>query len=54
MWSELGHRLVWQYIHGYESFGRSILWSVYTGQQMMDAVGPGQIVCADHLDCSAP
>jgi len=24
MWSELGHRSVW-YIHGYESFGSSIL-----------------------------
>jgi len=28
--------------------------SVYTGFQMMEAVGPGQIVCADHLDCTVP
>ena len=54
MWSELGHRLVWYYIHEYVLFGRIILWSVYTGQQMMDAVGPDPIVCADHLDCSVP
>jgi len=26
--------------------------SVYTGYQMMEAVGPGQIVCSDHLDCT--
>jgi len=25
--------------------------SVYTGHQMMDAGGPGQIICSDHLDC---
>jgi len=24
--------------------------SVYMGHQMMEAVGVGQIVCADHLD----
>jgi len=24
--------------------------SVYTGHQMTEAVGPGQIVCADHLN----
>jgi len=28
--------------------------SVYTGHQMMEAVSPGQIVCADHLDCKVP
>jgi hypothetical protein len=28
--------------------------SVYTGHHMMEAVGPGQIVCADHLDYTAP
>jgi len=49
MWSELGYRIVW-YIHGYECFGRSILGSVYTGHQMMEAVGTGQIVCAGHLN----
>jgi len=24
--------------------------SVYTGHQTMEAVGPGQIICVDHLD----
>ena len=28
--------------------------SVYMGHQMMEVVGPGQIVCADHLDCTVP
>jgi len=28
--------------------------SVYTGHQMMEAVGSGHIVCADHLDCTVP
>jgi hypothetical protein len=28
--------------------------SVYTGRQMMEAVGSGQIVCADHLDYMVP
>jgi len=28
--------------------------SVYTGHQMIAAVGPGQTVCADHLDCTVP
>jgi len=28
--------------------------SVYTGHQMMAAVGPDQIVCADHLVCLVP
>jgi hypothetical protein len=27
---------------------------VYTGHQMMAAIGPGQIVRADHLDCMVP
>jgi len=26
--------------------------SVCTGHQMMEAAGPGQIVCSDHLDCT--
>jgi len=29
-------------------------WSVYKGHQMMEAVGPGQIVCSDHLDYTVP
>jgi len=28
--------------------------SVYTGHQMMEALGAGQIVCADHLHCTVP
>jgi len=28
--------------------------SVYTGHQMIAAVGPAQVVCADHLDCTVP
>jgi len=28
--------------------------SVYIGHQVMQAVGPGQIVCADHLDYTVP
>jgi len=28
--------------------------SVYMGHQMMDTVDPGQMVCADHLDYTAP
>jgi len=52
MWSELRHHIVW-YIHRYECFGRSIL-GLYTGHQMMEGVGPDQIVCAYHLDCSVP
>jgi len=28
--------------------------SVYTDHQMMEAVGPGQIICADHLDYTVP
>jgi len=28
--------------------------SVCTGNQVIAAVGPGQIVCADHLDCTVP
>ena len=32
-----------------ENFG-----SFYTGHQMKEAVGPGQIVCADHLDYPVP
>jgi len=47
MWSGLGHRIVW-YIHGYEYVGRSIL-GLCT---QADAVGPDQIVCATHLDCT--
>ena len=27
---------------------------VYTGRQMMEEVGPGQNVFADHLDCMVP
>jgi len=27
---------------------------VYTGCQTMEAVGPGQIVCADHFDYMVP
>jgi len=52
MWSELGHRIVW-YIHGNKCFGRSTL-GLSTQAIMMDAVDPGQIVCADHLECSVP
>jgi len=29
-------------------------WSVYTGHQMMEGVGPGQIVCSGHSDCTIP
>ena len=50
MLSELGHRIVW-YIHGYECCGGAF-WDCHTGHQKMEAVGPGQIVCADHLDCT--
>jgi len=32
-----------------ENFG-----SVYTGHKMTAVVGPGQIVCADHLDYTVP
>jgi len=28
--------------------------SLYTDHQIMEAVGPGQIVCADHLDFTVP
>jgi len=28
--------------------------SVYMGHQMMEALGPGQIACADHLNCAVP
>jgi len=28
--------------------------SVYTSHQMMEAVGPGKIVCTDHLDSTVP
>jgi len=28
--------------------------SVYMGHQMMEALVPGQIVCADRLDCTVP
>ena len=28
--------------------------SVYRGHQMMEAVGPGQNVCADYLYCTVP
>ena len=31
-----------------------VVGSVYTGHHMMGAVGPGQIVCADHLDYTVP
>jgi len=49
---ELGQHIVW-YIHGYECFG-GVFGSVYTGHQMMKPVDPGQIICADHLDCTVP
>ena len=49
---ELGHCIVW-YIHDYECVGRSIL-ILSTQAIMMDAVGPGQIVCVDHLNCMVP
>jgi hypothetical protein len=41
---ELGHHIVW-YIYGYEC-----LEVVYTGHQTMEAVGPGHIIYAEHLD----
>jgi len=47
MWLELGHHIVCTYMVMNvveEHFGY-----VYTGHQMMAAVGPGQIVCADYL-----
>jgi len=28
--------------------------SDYAGHQMIAAVGPAQMVCADHLDCTVP
>jgi hypothetical protein len=49
MWFELGHHIVW-YIHDYEYFG-GIFWLC---EEMMEVVGPGQIVCADHLDYTVP
>jgi len=52
MWSDSGHHIVW-HIHAYECVGRSIL-VLSTQAIMMEAVGPGQITCADHLDCSVP
>jgi len=52
MWSELGHHIVW-YMHVINVLEEH-LWSVYPGHQMMEAVGPGQIVCADHLDYMVP
>jgi hypothetical protein len=48
MWFELGHHIAW-YIHGYGCFE-----VVYTGHQMMEAVGPGQIIYAEHLDYTVP
>jgi len=36
--------MVW-YIHGYEVFEENSE-SIFTGHQMMEAVGPGQIVCS--------
>lgn len=41
----LGHHIVW-YVHSYECFGVAF----YTDHQMMEVVGPGQILCADHSD----
>ena len=49
---ELGHHIVW-YIHGYECLEERF-GSVYMGHQTMEAVGPGQIVCADHLNYMDP
>jgi hypothetical protein len=51
MWFELGHPLVWD-IHGYECSGGAF-GSVCIGQ-MKEAVGPGQTICADHLDYTVP
>jgi len=28
--------------------------SFYKGHQMLEAVGPGQIICSDHLDYTVP
>jgi len=39
--------------YGYYVLGEH-LGSVYTGHQMIAAVGPGRIVCADHLDYTVP
>jgi len=49
MWFESGHHIVMVMNVLEEHFG-----SVYTGHQMIAAVGPGQIVCADHLDYTVP
>jgi hypothetical protein len=48
MWFELGHHIVW-YIDCYECFE-----VVYTCHQMMEAVGPGQIIYAEHLHYTVP
>jgi hypothetical protein len=48
MWFELGHRTVW-YIHEYECFE-----VVYTGHRMLEAVGPGQNIYAEHLHYTVP
>ena len=52
MWFELGHHVVW-YVHGYEHFGGAFGLSTQA-IKMMEAVGPGQIVCADHLVYTIP
>ena len=52
MWFELVQRIVW-YIHGYECFGE-VFGSVCTGHQMMEAVEPGQIICAEHFRLHGP
>ena len=52
MWSELGQPIVW-HIHAYECVGRSLL-SLTKQAIKMEAVGPGQITCVDHLYCTVP
>ena len=46
MQSWLGQHIVW-YMYGYECFGGEC-GSFVTSHQMMEAVVPGQIVCAHH------
>jgi hypothetical protein len=33
---------------------KELFGSVYTGHQIIEAIGPGQIICGDHLDYMTP
>ena len=48
MWFELGHHSLvhtWLWMFWRSIFGLSVC---------LEAVGPGQIVCSAHLDCTVP